>query len=206
MRQSDDEIPPCDTEIVDPATHGLIPGRLLTRGQVARRLGMSLSSVRRMEGEHLKPIVDSRGVHYFEETEIQAVFVRVRRAREPHDERADGTLAAAAFTLFRRGADVIAVVKELREAPERIEALFEQWKRFRGALLLDAKSVAAIANALSADAFGDDRALVAAVAAFKKDEEPQCILCGRERAYWCRSCAQEAGRAEAAELESRKLF
>lgn len=206
MTGNDEGIAACDTEIVDPATHGPAPGRLLTRAQVARRLGMSLSSVRRMEGEQLKPIVDARGVHHFEETEIQAVFVRVRRARAPHDERADGTLAAAAFTLFRRGADVIAVVKELHETPEKIEQLFEEWKRFRGAVLLDATSVAAIANALSADALGDEHALLAAVAAFKKDTEPSCVLCERARAYWCRSCAQEAGRAEAAELESRKLF
>jgi len=206
MARNDEENAACETEIVDPATHGPLSGRLLTRGQVARRLGMSLSSVRRMEGEQLKPIVDARGVHHFEETEIQAVFVRVRRARAPHDDRADGALAAAAFALFRSGADVIAVVKELREAPERIEALFGQWNRFRRAVLLDAKSLATIANALNADALGDGHALLAAVAAFKKDAEPPCILCERERAFWCRACAQEAGRAEAAERESRKLF
>jgi hypothetical protein len=206
MGKSDDGNAVYDTEVVAPATHGPVSGRLLTRGQVARRLGMSLSSVRRMEGEQLKPIVDARGVHHFEETEIQAVFVRVRRARAPHDERADGALAAAAFALFRSGADVIAVVKELREAPERIEPLFGQWNRFRGSVLLNAKSLAAIANALNADALGDEHAVLAAVAAFKKDAEPTCILCGRERGFWCRTCAQEAGRAEAAERESRKLF
>ena len=206
MAKNDEEIVACDTEIVDPATHGPVQGRLRTRGQVARRLGMSLSSVRRMEGELLKPIVDARGVHHFEEAEIQAVFVRVRRMRAPHDEHADGALAAAAFALFRSGADVIAVVKELREAPEKIEALFVQWNRFRGAVLLDAQSLAAIANALNSDALGDEGAVLAAVAAFKRDAEPQCILCGRERAFWCRACAQEAGRAEAAERESRKLF
>ena len=45
----------------------------------------------------------------------------------PDDERADGTLAAAAFTLFRNGADVVAVVTELRETPEKIE--MGSWKR-----------------------------------------------------------------------------
>jgi len=74
---------PCEAEIVDPAEPAGPSGRLLTRGQVARRLGTSLSTVRRMEGEQLKPIIGPRGVHYFEETEIQAVFVRVRRARMP---------------------------------------------------------------------------------------------------------------------------
>jgi len=196
----------CEAEIVAPVAAAAPPGRLLTRGQVARRLGTSLSTVRRMEGELLKPIIGARGVHYFEETEIQAVFVRVRRARMPDSERADGTLAAAAFALFRRGADVIAVVKELREAPEKIETLLGHWKRLRGTLLLDAKSLTAIANDLNADALADENALLSAVAEFKKRNAHCCVLCERETAYWCRNCAQEAGRAEAQERESRKLF
>ena len=197
---------PCEAEIVDPAEPAGPSGRLLTRGQVARRLGTSLSTVRRMEGEQLKPIIGPRGVHYFEETEIQAVFVRVRRARMPDNERADGTLAAAAFALFQRGADAVAVVKELREPPEKIETLLGHWKRLRGTVLLDAKSLTAIANALNADALDDENALLSAVAEFKKRNEPCCVLCERETACWCRNCAQEAGRAEAQEREARKLF
>ena len=204
--KSDDDRAPCDAEIVEDVSATRNSGKLLTRGQVARRLGMSLSSVRRMEGEQLKPIVDERGVHYFEETEIQAVFVRVRRARAPRDELASGSLAAAAFTLFRGGADVVAVVKELHEAPEAIEALFGQWKRFRGAVLLDAKTLASIANDLNADTISDEQTLLTAVAAFKKGTEPACVLCARGQAYWCRGCAQEAGNAQALERESRKLF
>ena len=193
-------------EIVSPAGAAGASGRLLTRGQVARRLGLSLSTVRRMEGVQLKPIVGERGVRYFEETEIQAVFVRVRRMRMPDDERADGTLAAAAFTLFRNGADVVAVVEELREAPEKIEQLFEHWKRLRGTVLLDAKSVAVLAGDLNATRLSDENALLSAVAEFKKSAALPCVLCEREPAYWCRSCAQEAGRAEAREREARKLF
>lgn len=197
---------PCEAEIVDPAAPAGPSGRLLTRGQVARRLGTSLSTVRRMEGEQLKAIIGPRGVHYFEETEIQAVFVRVRRARMPENERADGTLAAAAFALFQRGADAVAVVKELREAPEKIETLLGHWTRLRGIVLLDAKCLAAIASDLSADALADENALIAAVAEFKKRNAQCCVLCEREPAFWCRNCAQEAGRAEAQEREERKLF
>jgi hypothetical protein len=197
---------PCEAEIVEPAGPAGPSGRLLTRGQVARRLGTSLSTVRRMEGEELKPIIGPRGVHYFEETEIQAVFVRVRRARMPDNERADGTLAAAAFALFQRGADAVAVVKELRAAPEKIETLLEHWKRLRGTVLLDAQSLAAIASDLNADALTDENALLSAVAEFKKRNAHCCVLCERETAYWCRNCAQEAGRAEAHEREAGKLF
>ena len=197
---------PCEAEIVEPAGPAGPSGRLLTRGQVARRLGTSLSTVRRMEGEQLKPIIGPRGVHYFEETEIQAVFVRVRRARIPDNERADGTLAAAAFALFQRGADVVAVVKELREAPEKIETLLGHWTRLRGTVLLDAKCLAAIASDLSADVLADENALLSAIAEFKKRNAQCCVLCERETAFWCRNCAQEVGRAEVQEREARKLF
>jgi hypothetical protein len=170
-------------KIVSPAAIAGASGRLLTRGQVARRLGLSLSTVRRMEGVQLKPIVGERGVRYFEETEIQAVFVRVRRTRMPDDEHADGTLAAAAFTLFRRGADVVAVVEELRGAPEKIEQLFEHWKRLRGTVLLDANSLAVLEGDLNASKLGDENALLSALAEFKKSAALQCVLCEREPAY-----------------------
>jgi hypothetical protein len=198
---------PFAAEIVPPAAlAGPAAGKLLTRGQVARRLGLSLSTVRRMEGVQLKPIVGERGVRYFEETEIQTVLVRVRRTRVSVDERADGTLAAAAFTRFRDGVDVVAVVTELRESPEKIEALFEHWKRLRGTVLLDAKSVAALEGALGATDLIDENALLSAVAEFKKRTGQQCVLCEHEPAYWCRDCAQEAGRADVLEREARKLF
>ncbi|HKO52270.1 MAG TPA: hypothetical protein VJV79_31395 [Polyangiaceae bacterium] len=206
MTEIADSNAPCEAEIVDPAEPAGLSGTLLTRGQVARRLGTSLSTVRRMEGEQLRPIIGPRGVHYFEETEIQAVFVRVRRSRMPDNERADGTLAAAAFALFQRGADVVAVVKELREAPEKVESLLGHWTRLRGTVLLDAKCLAAIASDLSADALADESALLSAIAEFKKRNAQCCVLCERETAFWCRSCAQEAGRAEVQEREARKLF
>lgn len=193
-------------ETVSAAVVAGASGRLLTRGQVARRLGLSLSTVRRMEGVQLKPIVGERGVRYFEETEIQAVFIRVRRTRMPDDERADGTLAAAAFTLFRHGADVVAAVEELREPPEKIERLFEHWKQLRGTVLLDAKSLAVLAGDLNVSRLGDEDALLLAVAEFKKSAALPCVLCEREPAYWCRSCAQDAGRAEARVRKARKLF
>ena len=51
-------------------------GKLLKRAEVARRLGLSMSSVRRMEGTTLQPIVAPNGVRYFAEEQIEAVFVR----------------------------------------------------------------------------------------------------------------------------------
>jgi len=206
MRQDRAGNVPFAAEIVPPAMLAGPAGKLLTRGEVARRLGLSLSTVRRMEGVQLKPIVGERGVRYFEETEIQTVLVRGRRTRVPDDERADGALAAAALALFRDGADVVAVVTELRETPAKIEELFEHWRRMQGTVLLDAKILAVLAGALGAPNLTDEGALLSAVAEFKKSTGQHCILCEREPAYWCRSCAQEAGRADARERDARKLF
>jgi hypothetical protein len=201
-----DENEACEAEIVTPAAPTRGAGSFLTRRQAARRLGLSMSTVRRMEGGELHPIVDERGVRYFEATEIQAVFVRVRRTRKLDSERADGALAAAAFALFQAGADVVAVVKELREAPERIEALFDHWKRLRCTILLDADSQRALANHLNAVALPDENAILSAVVELKRALKLQCVLCEREPAYFCRSCAQEVGRAGLRESEARKLF
>ncbi|HYP97835.1 MAG TPA: hypothetical protein VER96_04120 [Polyangiaceae bacterium] len=206
MTEIADSDAPDEAEIVDTAKLAGASGRLLTRGQVARRLGTSLSTVRRMEGAQLKPIIGPRGVHYFEETEIQAVFVRVRRASMLNNERADGALAAVAFALFERGTDAVAVVKELRETPEKVERLLEHWNRLRGTVLLDAKSLAAIASDLNADTLSDENAVLSAIAEFKKHSAQCCVLCERETAYWCRNCAQDAGRAHAEEHDARKLF
>ena len=42
----------------------------MTRRQVARRLGKSLTTIRRIEGVLLHPHVDSRGVHRFSEDDV----------------------------------------------------------------------------------------------------------------------------------------
>jgi hypothetical protein len=46
---------------------------MLTRSQVARRLGRSIATVRRAEGKTLHPTVDGRGVHRFDVTEVDAL-------------------------------------------------------------------------------------------------------------------------------------
>lgn len=46
---------------------------MLTRSQVARRLGRSLATVRRLEGIELHPQRDARGVNLFDPDEVDAV-------------------------------------------------------------------------------------------------------------------------------------
>lgn len=46
---------------------------MLTRSGVAKRLGKSIATVRRMEGVELHPVVDARGVHRFNPDEVERV-------------------------------------------------------------------------------------------------------------------------------------
>jgi len=114
----------------------------LTRGRVAALLGVSTSSVRRMEGRHLHPTTGPDGVRLFDAAEVEAVArTRARRgAREggrlqamPDGERragdADGETAARAFGLFADGRSPADVVIDLRLPPARAAELHEQWRR-----------------------------------------------------------------------------
>lgn len=53
----------------------------MTRRQVARRLGKSLTTIRRIEGVLLHPNVDSRGVHRFDSTEVESLAQDVETGR-----------------------------------------------------------------------------------------------------------------------------
>lgn len=54
---------------------------LVTRKQVAQRLGKSLATVRRMEGVLLHPTQDARGVNQFDPTEVERVAREVTAGR-----------------------------------------------------------------------------------------------------------------------------
>lgn len=52
---------------------------MLRRSQVARRLRRSISSVRRLERRELFPVRDARGVHWFDEHEVDELARRLAR-------------------------------------------------------------------------------------------------------------------------------
>jgi hypothetical protein len=53
----------------------------MTRQQVAKRLGKSLVTVRRLEGGCLHPRQDSRGVHHFRTEEVEALVEDIEQGR-----------------------------------------------------------------------------------------------------------------------------
>lgn len=59
---------------------------MLTRKQVARQIGKSIATVRKVEGIGLHPKVDAKGVHWFDDEEVEAFAERVAATgRALHD-------------------------------------------------------------------------------------------------------------------------
>lgn len=186
-------------------------GKLLRRTEAARLLGVSKSTLRRMEGTALTPVVGPQNAHLFQEEEVRAIVV-TRRAHAGTPANS-GDIAADAFALFDANVDVVDVVKQLRVAPDTIESLHERWARLRSMLLLSAEARSEIATVLMG---WDDKSIrtAADLVTFLKrwmiDESCRsCAECRTEMAAFCRGCAKrwglEEARERAADGRARKL-
>jgi hypothetical protein len=113
----------------------------MTRGQVASRLDISVSTVRRYEGERLHPVIDDKGVRWFEEKEVAALAVELMneggkrsnatntpstRARE---QRTPGEIAGLVFERFEERQSLAEIVIGLRVEPDLVAQLFDQYSR-----------------------------------------------------------------------------
>jgi hypothetical protein len=98
----------------------------LTRKQVADRLGVSVFKVRSMEGKTLHPVREE-GVHYFAPDDVDAA-VQTLGARRRHPQWSPGEVAARAFRAFGDGKDLHEIVEELRLPPEKLRALYREWR------------------------------------------------------------------------------
>ncbi len=112
----------------------------LTRAQVASRLGISISTVRRFEGERLHPQIGPEDVRLFDAGEVAALAAelanepRARRLRnaaadpggKPAPRSAD-ELAAQVFERLEQRQTLAEIVIGVRVAPERVRELYVQW-------------------------------------------------------------------------------
>lgn len=176
-------------------------GKLLRRTEAARMLGVSKSTLRRMEGTSLTPVVGPKNVHLFQEEEVRAIVV-TRRAHLD-TQPATGDIAAQAFGLFDAGVHVVDAVKQLRVAPDVVERLHATWARLRSLMVLSVEARSEINTLLLG---WDDHSLrtEADVVAFLKkwmhDESfRRCSDCRAEMAAFCRGCAKKWGLAAAKE-------
>jgi hypothetical protein len=190
------------------------PGaKLLKRSEAARLLGVSVSTLRRREGDLVQPVVDARGVHRFVESELRAVMVTVRH-REAVERLgpSGGDVAAEVFTLLDEGAHPTEIVKRLRLVPDVVVALHEQWARMQGGFAVnrdDARSLALTAKTRQPATSGSE--LVEQIDArfvelLGLGGAPRCKYCGDPAACVCKHCILDVrGRliAPNVKLESR---
>jgi hypothetical protein len=97
----------------------------LTRYQVARQLGVGITTVLRMcaRGE-LHPRPGSNGVWRYDPAEV----VRLQAMRTDPGRRTAGQTAAAAFHMFDTGVEFTDVVILLQLSPGEVRRLYREWQ------------------------------------------------------------------------------
>lgn len=108
----------------------------ITRGEVAGLMGVSITTVRRLQGRDLHPRRSADGVYLFDPREVEEVRARRPPPPEKVDSLGPGELAAAAFKLFRDGVDVRDAVIALARQPAEVEALYADWERLGDMLFI----------------------------------------------------------------------
>jgi hypothetical protein len=97
----------------------------LTRYQVARQLGVGITTVLRMcqRGE-LHPKPGANGVWRYDPAEV----VRLAAMRMDPGRRTAGQTAAAAFQMFDTGVEFKDVVIKLQLSPDDVRRLYREWQ------------------------------------------------------------------------------
>jgi hypothetical protein len=113
------------------------PANLMTRAQVAARIGASIATVRRYEGTLLHPHVDKDGTHRFDPAEVTALAASranqaldrgtIRNGKPVPEARTRGEITALVFERFEQRQSQAEIVIGLRIEPEVVAELFEQW-------------------------------------------------------------------------------
>ena len=109
--------------------------RGLTRQELAQKLGLSRSSIRRLEDDLLFPELDERGVWRFDPAQVEAVRDRIPiHARGPRtgppearEAARAGRVAAKVFRLFARHRTLPEIVVITKQPPERVRVLYHEW-------------------------------------------------------------------------------
>lgn len=99
----------------------------MTRFDVADFLRISHSSVRRLEGTKLHPVIDDKGRRLFDPREVEALELDVRPYKPRVKPSAQGRLAARVFRSFERGESLRSIVVACKLPPEVVRALWAEW-------------------------------------------------------------------------------
>lgn len=109
----------------------------LTRDDVAKRLDVSISTVRRLEGTRLHPAIDSKSVRRFKASDVERLARELEvEQRSPRNaqqavvraaEMPKGELAARVFERLEQRHSLSEIVIALRVPPEDVRELYHTW-------------------------------------------------------------------------------
>lgn len=109
----------------------------LTRDDVAKRLGVSISTVRRLEGTRLHPSIDDKSVRRFKASDVERLAKELEaEQRSPRNaqqavvraaEMSKGELAALVFERLEQRHSLSEIVIALRVPPEDVRELYHAW-------------------------------------------------------------------------------
>ena len=109
----------------------------LTRDDVAKRLDFSISTVRRLEGTRLHPLIDDKGVRRFKASDVERLAKELQaEQRSPRNaqqavmraaEMPKGELAALVFERLEQRHSLSEIVIALRVPPEDVRELYHSW-------------------------------------------------------------------------------
>jgi hypothetical protein len=109
----------------------------LTRDDVAKRLDVSISTVRRLEGTRLHPLIDDKGVRRFKASDVERLAKELQaEQRSPRNaqqaviraaEMPKGELAALVFERLEQRHSLSEIVIALRVPPEDVRELYHAW-------------------------------------------------------------------------------
>jgi hypothetical protein len=117
--------------------------RRLTRADVAARLGVSTSTVRRYEGDQLHPQKGPDGVNRFDPQEVAALAMKLlgQKPAKPKAKgerntdklrtptRTPGDIAADVFERLEQRQSLAEIVVGVRVTPELVRELHREWQR-----------------------------------------------------------------------------
>ncbi len=109
----------------------------LTRDDVAKRLGVSVSTVRRLEGTKLHPLIDDNGVRRFRASDVERYAQELEaEQRTPRNaaqavvraaQLSRGEIAALVFERLEQRHSLAEIVIALRVPPEDVRDLYHTW-------------------------------------------------------------------------------
>lgn len=111
---------------------------MLTRSQVARRIGRSLATVRRLEGKELHPRPDARGVNRFDSKEVDELAERLMETgsvpglRDGGPENSESDYWQDAQGIRKLTADVDDLQRQLSHAERKARDADHELEEYKG--------------------------------------------------------------------------